>query len=111
MDPEDYQVNEIEDMWRDSSADSLAKLDTLLTYNVVKYIHDVSFGQLKPYFYDPKLFPEAGDRAFDPAATILQLLEAEDLDSAMREFPPESIQYAGLRKGLADYRSIQEQGH
>ncbi len=110
LDPEDYQTDELEDIWRDPDYNSLAKLDTLLTYNIVKYAHDVSFGQLKPYIADPQLFAEAGDKSFDPVATISKMIESKDLDSFLSELPPDNSHYVGLRKGLAHYRRLQNLG-
>ena len=109
LDPLNYQVELLEELWQDLSYSSLAKLDTLLTYNIVKYVHDVSFGQLKPYLVDPELFAEAGDRSFDPVATILKLTAVEDLGSFLQELPPDNIHYAGLKEGLTDYLQMEKQ--
>ncbi len=79
LDPADYQVEKIETLWTDPRLESLAELDTLLTYNMVKYVHDVNYGQLKPYMVNPKLFAEAGERNFDPLAMIERIQVTEDL--------------------------------
>ena len=109
LEPANYQVGYLEEMWRNPSPDSLAQLDTLLTYNLVKYVHDVSYGQLKPYLADPQLFPEAGYSGFDPVAAIRKLRKATDLDTYLRELPPDNFHYAGLKKGLAHYQAMLSQ--
>ena len=94
LSPDDYQVEKMAVLWADSNLESLAKLDTLLTYNVLKYIHDVSYGQLKPYMVNPKLFAEAGERDFDPLAMVERLLATDNFDDffSIIATPPPTIQ-------------------
>ncbi|WP_300465436.1 L,D-transpeptidase family protein [Desulfobacula sp.] len=110
LDPDDYQVETIADLWTDPNLESLAKLDTLLTYNMVKYVHDVSYGQLKPYIVNPELFAEAGERGFDPLAMIETILATENLDAFFQSLPPHHRQYRGLRKGLLHYGRLKYSG-
>ncbi|WP_187149360.1 L,D-transpeptidase family protein [Desulforapulum autotrophicum] len=110
LDPADYQVEKIEGLWTDPSLESLAKLDTLLTYNMVKYIHDVSYGQLKSYMVNPELFAEAGERGFDPLKMVETILATENLDEFFQSLPPQHHQYRGLRKGLLHYGLLKYSG-
>lgn len=110
LDPADYQVEKIEDLWTDLSFKSLAKLDTLLTYNMVKYVHDVSYGQLKPYMVNPELFAEAGERGFDPLAMVETILATENLDEFFQSLPPHHRQYRGLKNGLFQYGLLKYSG-
>lgn len=103
LDPADYQVEKIEALWADPNLHSLAKLDTLLTYNMVKYLHDVSYGQLKPYRVNPKLLAEAGERGFNPLAMVETILATENLDEFFQSLPPHHRQYRGLKNGLLHY--------
>ncbi len=103
LDPDDYQVEKIEALWTDPSLESLAKLDTLLTYNMVKYVHDVSYGKLKPYMVNPELFAEAGERGFDPLTMVETILAMENLDAFFQSLPPHHSQYRGLKNGLVHY--------
>lgn len=106
LDPENYQVDQIERLWLETSYDALAQLDTLITYNLVKYVHDVSHGQLKTFMADPKLFSEAGDQGFDPVATIQRLVAVEDLDGYLGALPPDNIHYQGLKNALTHFREL-----
>jgi len=110
LDPADYEVEKIEDLWTDLSLESLAKLDTLLTYNMVKYVHDVSYGQLKPYMANPELFAEAGERGFDPPAMVETILATENLDEFFQSLPPHHRQYRGLKNGLLHYGLLKYSG-
>lgn len=102
--PADYQVNEIVELWNKKSLESLAELDTLLTYNSVKYIHDMSHGELAPFFAYPELFAEAGEQKFDPVATVEQLVEHDDLTNLLRSLPPAHAHYGDLRHMLSLFR-------
>ncbi len=106
--PEDYDVAQIKALWRDSSFESLARLDTLLTFSAVKYVHDVSHGQIEAYAADPELFAEAGRQRFDPVGIITMLRAAEDLDGFLRELPPKNIHYQALKTALNVYKYLAE---
>jgi murein L,D-transpeptidase YcbB/YkuD len=108
--PEDYDVDQINALWRDPSFESLALLDTLLTFSAVKYVHDVSHGQIEAYVADPELFAEAGMQSFDPVDIITKLMAAEDLELFFSELPPQNIHYQALKAGLAvyDYLALTE---
>ena len=47
LDPKNYEVDQIAALFAERRPESLARLDTLLTFNLIKYIHDVSKGQIK----------------------------------------------------------------
>jgi L,D-transpeptidase YcbB len=106
--PEDYDVAKIHALWRDTSFESLARLDTLLTFSAVKYVHDVSHGQIEAYVADPELFAEAGKQSFDPVDIIAKLTAAEDLDSFLGELPPRNVHYQALKTGLSVYTYLAE---
>ncbi|WP_242637596.1 L,D-transpeptidase family protein [Desulfobacter hydrogenophilus] len=110
LNPADYQVKKIERQWADLSLNSLAELDTLLTYNMVKYIHDVSYGQLKPYMVNPKLFAEAGERGFDPLKMVETIRKTEDLEAFFQSLPPQHRQYMGLKNALIQYSGMKYSG-
>ena len=44
LNPEKYKVDRLQELWQTEQVDKLAELDTTLTYNLVKYIHDISYG-------------------------------------------------------------------
>lgn len=106
LDSQRYQVQEIEALWKEVSLNALAQLDTLLTFNVVKYVHDVSHGRIEPYLANPELFKEAGKPTFDPVRLIETLTATEDLDRFFQELPPQHRHYQALKKGLAVYEQL-----
>lgn len=108
--PEEYGLDRIMELWTAEDADSLAELETALTYNLVKYIHDISYGQLKPLDADPVLFAEAGDMEFDPVIAVKRAALSSDLNRFIGSLPPQHHQYLSLKAGLAHYRKIAENG-
>jgi len=110
LDPNEYQVDRLLELWSTEDVDELAELDTILTYNLVKYVHDISYGQLKPIESDPELFAEAGDQDFNPVVTVEHILATSDLDKFLANLPPRHSHYRALKRGLEYYRKIAEQG-
>ena len=106
--PEDYDVGKIKALWRASSFELLAQLDTLLTFSAVKYVHDVSHGQIEAYVADPELFAEAGKQSFDPVEIVEKLTSVEDLDGFLHELPPKNIHYQALKAGLSVYSFLDQ---
>ena len=110
LDPKNYEVDQISELFAAHQPRSLAKLDTLLTFNLIKYIHDVRNGQIKPRYDDPGLFPEAGDINFRPRATMEKVLAAPDLAVYLESIPPAHKHYTRLKKALKTYRTIEKEG-
>jgi len=114
LDPRNYEVDKISALFSAlfsaRQPRDLAELDTLLTFNLIKYIHDVSRGQIKPRFADPALFPEAGDVNFEPQTTLEKALGAPDLAVYLEGLPPAHSHYMGLKKALKTYREIEKNG-
>lgn len=110
LDPDDYAIARLTELWLRQDVESLAELETALTYNLVKYMHDISYGQLKPLDLDPALFAEAGDKEFDPVIAVKRAGLASDLNQFLASLPPQHHQYLSLKAGLAHYRKIAENG-
>jgi len=110
IDPQEYEISMIEKLLHSNRLDDLAQLDTLLTYNLVKYIHDMSFGQIKYREFDPDLFSEAGDENFNPTEAIKTALAAPDFAAYLETLPPRHKYYTGLKKALARYQRLAQQG-
>jgi murein L,D-transpeptidase YcbB/YkuD len=110
LDPDEYKVDRILELWDAADPDALARLETLLTYNLVKYVHDISYGQLKPLASDPVLFAEAGNIDFNPLRTIEHILATSDLDQFLAGLPPRHYHYTALKAALEHYRNIAESG-
>ncbi|MEN8231882.1 MAG: L,D-transpeptidase family protein [Thermodesulfobacteriota bacterium] len=109
--PSDYAVQDILSLWKSRNSDDLARLDTLLTINLIKYAHDVSRGRLMPFKGDPQLFAEASDRHFKPVQIIKRVLAAQDLASHLAYLPPSHEYYRKLREALKEYRDIAAAGN
>jgi len=110
LDPADYEVKKMHGLWNSRDPSSLAQLDTLITFNLIKYISDVSRGHLKLRYMDPILFAEAGDVNFDPLATVNKALEASDLSAYLASLPPAHRHYTDLKKALKIYHNLARQG-
>jgi len=110
LNPKNYDVDQITKLFATRQPRSLARLDTLLTYNLIKYIHDVSHGSLKTRYADPDLFPEAGDINFKPRVTMKKVLVAPDLAIYLQSLPPAHKHYTRLKKALKTYRTIEHEG-
>jgi L,D-transpeptidase YcbB len=110
LDPKNYEVDQISELFTARQLQVLASLDTLLTFNLIKYIHDVSRGWIKPHYAEPALFAEAGDVNFEPLATMEKVLGTPDLAGYLESLPPAHLHYTNLKKALMAYRSIEKGG-
>lgn len=110
LDTSNYQIERITELWHSTQLTDLTELDALLTYNLVKYFHDLSYGQLKPHEANPELFPEAGDASFDPIKAIELSLASEDLDALLKLLPPQHQHYDNLKSALTRYRQFADLG-
>jgi len=106
----DYNIDGIKSLWQSREPDDLARLDTLLTFNFIKYAHDVGHGRIIPYEIDPELFAEAGDSHFKPVHIVKQALGARDLAEFIESLPPKHEQYSNLRQALQYHRKIIKSG-
>ncbi|CAG35797.1 L,D-transpeptidase family protein [Desulfotalea psychrophila] len=110
LEPNAYKLERLRELWSSKGVDELAELDILLTYNIVKYVHDISYGRLKPLESDPQLFAEAGDKEFNPLRAIEHLLATRDLDRFLAGLPPQHLHYKALKTALAYYRNFAKNG-
>ncbi|MFV0438891.1 MAG: murein L,D-transpeptidase [Desulfopila sp.] len=110
LEPADYNIERLLGLWNSTNPDDLAQLETSLTYSLVKYIHDISYGQVDPHMLDPELFAEAGDRDFRPVQTIRQALAASDLEQYLAMLPPQHHHYRNLQQALIHYRQLTAAG-
>jgi len=110
LDPQEYNLDRLLKLWHTENAAELAQLETSFSFSLVKYIHDVSYGQLKPREANPELFAEAGKSDFNPVLTIKQVLGAVDLDQFFKDLPPQHYHYRSLVSALARYRQLAADG-
>jgi L,D-transpeptidase YcbB len=110
LDPKNYEVDKIAALFTIREPRMLAELDTLLTFNLIKYIHDVSKGQIKPYYAEPGLFAPANEVDFEPVATMAKVLGTPDLAGYLEGLPPAHPHYTNLKTALMTYRAIEKNG-
>ncbi|WP_051284151.1 L,D-transpeptidase family protein [Desulforegula conservatrix] len=111
LDPGDYEIPRISELWSSRKPDALAELDTLITYNLVRYIHDVSRGQIKIRFAKPNnMTPEAEDGRFNPLEAIESALSSPDISAYLYGIAPSHQHYSSLKEALKKYREIEKQG-
>lgn len=112
LEPGEYKIDKLLELWHSENADGLAELDTTLTYSAVKYVHDVSYGQMKPHEAEPEFFAAEQEDTddFDPLATVRQMLAAEDLAQFFESLPPQHQDYKNLMAALQRYRQLAADG-
>lgn len=108
--PADYAVEEMTQLWGASQPEDLARLDTLITANLIQYIHDISRGHIELRDTEPLLFGEAGDSDFDPLHVVGQVLAAHDLSVFFAKLPPAHAHYADLKRSLEIYLDLEKKG-
>jgi len=108
--PADYQTEEISKLWNSLDVSDLAQLDALLTYNLLRYAHDVSYGQLGSYALNPNILADTGRQDFDPLSTAQMILAAPNFSEYLTSLPPAHQHYASLREALKTYRKLAADG-
>jgi murein L,D-transpeptidase YcbB/YkuD len=110
LNPADYAVAEIDRDWGGRDIENLARLELLLTVELVAYESDLVEGRHQPRDFDPDLFPTACACDLDQAALFEKAVAAPDLRAFLESQAPPFLQYRGLRETLAEYRRIAAQG-
>lgn len=110
LNPDDYKVAEILTLWPREDAASLARLDVLLTLALGRYVADMREGSADPCLLNPKLFAAARDHEVDILQVVNEALQSEDLGAFLKNQAPSHEAYRGLRKALAEYRELQQDG-
>lgn len=110
LDPEDYEIKKIISLWKTRQPESLAELETLLTFNLLKYIHDAGRGQTRIRYAYPSLCPEADDGFFSSVETIERALSSRDLADYMKNLAPSHQHYKDLKTALFKYRELEKKG-
>ncbi|MEA3292136.1 MAG: peptidoglycan-binding protein, partial [Pseudomonadota bacterium] len=110
LDPADYPVSVIDQLWDQRSPDALALLDIALTSGLVAYANDLSHGRLRVREEDPQLFSAAHGVEFEPKLIVNQALAAPNLETYLQGLAPSYPQYHKLRAALKQYRQIAGEG-
>jgi murein L,D-transpeptidase YcbB/YkuD len=110
LNPSDYAIDQINRAWDRKGAESLARLELLLTLELGEYASDLVEGRHQPRDFDPKAFPTACDCNIDEADLVEKSLAAPDFKAFLEDQAPPFPQYRGLRDLLAAYRGIAARG-
>jgi len=108
--PEKYGIRTLNDLWQQTDALSLAKLDLLLTMASMSYFYDSSFGRIQPSISNPDLFPEAGVCNLSPYLFLQEIITSADPSSYFAGLQPQHQFYTFLKIGLSRYLSIKAGG-
>jgi len=106
LNSQDYEIDLLDALWPSLQPEDLARLDTQLTFSLVKYIHDLSYGQMKLKTSEPELFAEAGDENFDPVKVINIVRQVPDIGAYLDSLVPQHPSYRKLRRALVTYREL-----
>lgn len=110
LDSRNYDIGEIAALSEERQPRMLARLDTLLTYNLIKYMHDASLGRIRPGRVDPPVLNDTKDLPFAPLEAMDNAVHAPDLAAYLSSLPPPHHHYADLKKALAVYRAFKKNG-
>lgn len=108
LDPEDYHLSTIEQLWHKQTAADLAALDILLTDSFFRYVLDVRMGRVSPIDVDPQWHIAAP--VINMVTMLRQALKANDFEEALRKLPPPHPGYRRLRDALTKYRLVAQGG-
>lgn len=110
LDPGNYEIDQISSLFAERDPRRLARLDTLLTFNLIKYIHDVSWGRIKSL--DAGILPNSGscDGDIETATKMEQILSVPDLGAYLAALPPSHRYYRQLKTALKTYRALEAAG-
>ena len=116
MDPADYNLLEVEYVYRELGAGNLqsaheqAALDVMLTDSLFRLGYHQRYGKVNPEDLDPhwNFNRELGD---DPPAVIMQrAMDSPSLLVFLKEFTRRGPIYGQLQQALAEYRKLAEAG-
>ena len=110
LDPRDYAVGEIGDLWDERDAGSLARLEVVFTTALRDYAADLTEGRRQPRDFDPAAFPTSCDCDVDAPALLERALAAADLGSFLEGQAPPFEEYRKLRAKLAEFRDLAARG-
>ncbi|MBW1749139.1 MAG: L,D-transpeptidase family protein [Deltaproteobacteria bacterium] len=109
LNPDDYRLTDIHNLWRSNKPEDLARLDVMLTVAMGAFVTDMREGRAVTCLLDPKLFAAARDQKVDIIAVIQKGLSAPDLVQYLQQQAPQHQGYQSLKKVLADYRKLRSQ--
>ncbi len=110
LDPDRYQVDKITALLMSRETRDLAQLDLMLTLALYLYVGDMQEGAVTSCLLDPTLFASARLTFAYRPALLRRAVQAPDLRLFLQSLSPRHDQYQALKKVLAKYRALAEQG-
>ena len=110
LDPSNYKIKDIEKLRSCRDETSLARLDILLTMGLGRYVADMREGSADPHLLNPELFAAARVQEVDILQIVNDALRSDDLTTFLHNQAPAHAAYQGLRKSLARFRVLEQQG-
>lgn len=113
--PEEYILPEVAGYLELERTDSLnatkrLELDLLLLEGLIRALYNLAFGKVDPTALDPNINFTRPLSNNDFAPILLKQIQSGDLLALFDEIRPKQSEYLALKKGLANYRMLQENG-
>lgn len=114
LDPGDYHVDLLrahrERRVREPLAQTDTSLEILATDALARYAFHLRFGKVNPEAIDPTWNFSRTLEGVDAVNAVQALIDADDLNAALRALAPREERYAALMDALADYRALAAAG-
>lgn len=114
LDLERYRISRITALLVSRETKDLARLDLMLTLALYTYLGDMLEGAVADCLLDPNLFSAArstiADYHTDYHAMLRQAVSTPDPHHFLKNLSPRHDDYQALKKILAEYRKLAEQG-
>ncbi len=110
LDLKRYRIDTIAALLVSRETKDLAQLDLMLTLALSLYIGDMQEGAAATCLLEPNLFTAARSTAANHPALLRQTVSAPDLRQFLKNLSPRHYEYQSLKKMLAKYRVLAEQG-
>lgn len=107
---ERYRITELTTLLVSRETKDLAQLDLMLTFALYTYLGDMLEGAAAPCLLEPNLFAAARLTIANRHAMLRQAVNVPDLRHFLKNLSPHHYDYQSLKKTLASYRKLAEQG-
>jgi len=108
LNPDDYDVKNIQRLMESRDAGELAELDLRLSLSLMQFLSDLGSGRTEPSTLDPELFVYPQD--IDKAGAIEAAANADDIGVFVGRYRPKQVDYWRLKGMLANYRAMARVG-
>ncbi|WP_332308225.1 L,D-transpeptidase family protein [Desulfogranum japonicum] len=110
LNPEDYFIKDISQLWNIPFPEYQAKLDLLLSTALVHYMVDTVAGTNPPNLLQNDVYSPQQSLTIDVALLLKQITTTENITDFLNRHKPQHHQYHALKNGLARYRTFAKNG-